>query len=138
MRALETYPFPGNVRELENILQCAAVLAAGEEIGLADLPVRVRKGALASSGRTAPPGAASDRGVPDPSEGQEPQVDQQPPPKGPTEPSPEELPLNLEALERWAVERAVRARNGRLTEAAKALGIGRTTLYRKLEKYGLR
>jgi transcriptional regulator of acetoin/glycerol metabolism len=36
------------------------------------------------------------------------------------------------------VKRALRDKNGRLTEAAKALGIGRTTLYRKLEKYGLR
>ncbi len=48
------------------------------------------------------------------------------------------MPVELEDIERWAVKRALRASEGRVTEAAKALGIGRTTLYRKLEKYGLR
>ncbi|MBW2508726.1 MAG: sigma-54-dependent Fis family transcriptional regulator [Deltaproteobacteria bacterium] len=136
MHALESYSFPGNVRELENILQCAAVLAAGNEIALRDLPARVRgsrvmaaatpSAAATAAVTTAPsnePGAA-------PSE-EEPQDDPAPGAR-------EQLPLNLEALERWAVERALRDKNGRLTETAKALGIGRTTLYRKLEKYGLR
>ena len=46
--------------------------------------------------------------------------------------------LRLEELERWAVGRAVEASGGNLTEAARRLGIGRTTLYRKLEAYGMR
>ena len=138
MRALERYPFPGNVRELENILQCAAALSAGEEIGLGDLPVRVRKGALESVRVPGPPRIPSDGAVAAGSSGPEPESEQEPESQEPTIPSTEELPLNLEALERWAVQRALRERDGRLTEAAKALGIGRTTLYRKLEKYGLR
>ncbi len=38
LRALEAYPFPGNVRELENVLERAVALASGQTIGLGDLP----------------------------------------------------------------------------------------------------
>jgi Nif-specific regulatory protein len=40
-RALLAYAYPGNVRELENILRRAVILARGSRIGLADLPPRV-------------------------------------------------------------------------------------------------
>jgi len=41
LRALEAYDFPGNIRELENLIERAAALAAGDEIGLEDLPDQV-------------------------------------------------------------------------------------------------
>jgi two-component system response regulator PilR (NtrC family) len=41
LRALEAYPFPGNVRELENIVERAVALATGPTIGLGDLPREV-------------------------------------------------------------------------------------------------
>ncbi len=139
METLERYPFPGNVRELENVLQCAAVLATGEEIDLHDLPMRVRDhdGGSAQPARFSafPPdrGSAASTVLPPPSTSEPRTSSERPTPK-----TLEELPLTLEDLERWAVKRALRDKNGRLTETAKALGIGRTTLYRKLEKYGLR
>lgn len=139
MHALERYPFPGNVRELENILQCAAVLATGNEIDLHDLPIRVRGEYLRPSRppeSSIPPvanGEAVFNGLEVPSMRAAEESRERPTPT-----SLDELPLDLEAVERWAVKRALRDKNGRLTEAAKALGIGRTTLYRKLEKYGLR
>ena len=41
VRALEAYAFPGNVRELENVVERAVALAAGPTIGLGDLPSEV-------------------------------------------------------------------------------------------------
>jgi two-component system, NtrC family, response regulator PilR len=41
VRALEAYPFPGNVRELENFIERAVALAQGPVIGLGDLPAEV-------------------------------------------------------------------------------------------------
>ncbi len=43
--------------------------------------------------------------------------------------------LNIEVLEKTAIEKAIRKHYGNLTHAAKELGLGRTTLYRKMEKY---
>lgn len=48
------------------------------------------------------------------------------------------LPLSLEAYERSALERALREERGDATAAARRLGIGRSTFYRKLAKRGLR
>jgi len=48
-----------------------------------------------------------------------------------------ELPLSLHAYERCALERALRETAGDATEAARRLGIGRSTLYRKLAKHGI-
>jgi DNA-binding NtrC family response regulator len=44
MEALKNYAFPGNVRELENIIQRAVILAKGTEITIGDLPEDLSKG----------------------------------------------------------------------------------------------
>lgn len=44
---------------------------------------------------------------------------------------------NLTELERKTIAEAIRKNNGNMSKAAKELGLGRTTLYRKIEKYGL-
>lgn len=49
----------------------------------------------------------------------------------------EEVILNLEQLERQAIEKALRISNGNISRAAEYLGITRYALYRKLEKLGL-
>ena len=49
----------------------------------------------------------------------------------------EEVILNLEQLERQAIEKALRISNGNISHAAEYLGITRFALYRKLEKLGL-
>ncbi len=47
-------------------------------------------------------------------------------------------PMKLSELERYAIEAALERTGGNVTRAMRQLGIGRTTLYRKLKKYGLR
>jgi DNA-binding NtrC family response regulator len=54
LERLQAYPWPGNVRELVHVIESAAILGAGEEIGLADLPAELgmsRSGMLRSAAR---------------------------------------------------------------------------------------
>ena len=51
--------------------------------------------------------------------------------------APQALPLSLDAYERCALQRALQESRGDATAAAVQLGIGRSTLYRKLSKHGL-
>ena len=51
-----------------------------------------------------------------------------------TETKTEDIPLNLEELEKVAITKAIEKANGNLTQAAEILGITRYALYRKLEK----
>jgi transcriptional regulator of acetoin/glycerol metabolism len=45
--------------------------------------------------------------------------------------------LNLDELEKQAILQAISRYQGNLTRAAQALGLGRTTLYRKMARHGL-
>ena len=45
--------------------------------------------------------------------------------------------MRLDELERLAIENALKHTNGNVSAVVRHLGIGRTTLYRKLKKYGL-
>jgi two-component system, NtrC family, response regulator HydG len=48
-----------------------------------------------------------------------------------------QLELNLEALEKAAIRQAIAKHGGNLSRAAQELGLGRTTLYRKMSKHAL-
>jgi transcriptional regulator of acetoin/glycerol metabolism len=50
---------------------------------------------------------------------------------------PEPLILNLEALEKQAIQKAISLHQGNLSKAAQSLGLSRTTLYRKMMRYEL-
>lgn len=115
IEALRRYSFPGNVRELENIIERAAVLTRGQTIAVEDLPAHVVEG--------------DDRGL---LSGRE--------PAGVIGPeSGEVLPL-VEALkdpERRIILRALEACGWNRTKAAERLEINRTTLYKKMRQLGI-
>jgi len=106
------YGWPGNVRELRNTLQRGMVVCEGDSIELADLPPRLHAGVEMSlpafGGEPSKTAAAVALGG------------------------------SLADIERAAIEEALRATSGNLSEVTRRLGIGRATLYRRLKKYGLR
>ena len=50
LAALESYPFPGNIRELENVIEHAYVFCSGPAIDLEHLPERIRDSRLRRGG----------------------------------------------------------------------------------------
>jgi two-component system NtrC family response regulator len=52
MEALVRYPWPGNIRELENTIERIVILSASDEVGLDDLPAEVRSGTAPSASKT--------------------------------------------------------------------------------------
>ena len=52
--------------------------------------------------------------------------------------APISVAMSLDELEKAAIEKSLRRHGGNLSDVARQLGIGRSTLYRKLEQYGLR
>ena len=113
LAVLCTYPFPGNVRELRNVLERASLMCDGEVIGPEHLPAEVLHPDLADGDLGIVP-AASRRSS-------EHQGD----------------PLDLEEVQRQALLRAVRTHRGSRRELAQRLGISERTLYRRLRDLGL-
>ena len=118
-RALLAYDWPGTVRELENALEYATALCAGQTIHLADLPAEVALGAPE-------PGPAPDPAPLPAAEAPLPS------------PAPERPPVVLTADEAAAAGRiraALARTRYRRDEAARLLGMSRTTLWRKMTVY---
>jgi DNA-binding NtrC family response regulator len=106
LSVLGTQSYPGNVRQLRNVIEQALIQSAGAEIRPPHLrleTVSVGKG-------------ASDKALP-------PDV-------------PLDLPLDLQKAERLLIKRAMTQTGGNVSAAAKLLGIPRTRLYRKLASLG--
>ncbi len=100
LRRLENYSYPGNVRELENIIERAMILESGDRLCPASLLVGGGEENVEGGGESAPP-------------------------------------LAIEEAEKEHIQRVLRQCNGRKAEAARLLGINKTTLWRKLKKYGM-
>ena len=112
LRTMMRYDWPGNVRELEHSVERACALCSGPVLLLGDLPTQLQQEGLeARRAAESPERAPSTEGLP-----------------GVT---------TLADLERQAILGAIRALHGDKLRAAKLLGIGKTTLYRKLKEYGI-
>ena len=129
MDALMNYAWPGNVRELENALEFATTVCEGQTIHLKHLPVEVRASGI--EGEPATPGLAPASTTP----GIDPR-----PVRGTARPTDDRIPDHLSATEaaeaREILDALSRAKYNR-QDAAKLLGISRTTLWRKMKQYGL-
>jgi NtrC-family two-component system response regulator AlgB len=115
------HPWPGNLRELSNAVERAAILARGARIEPADLPAEVRSSTPDAGTGNVPPSTNSD---PAAAAGAGTGVAQA------------GARITLEQLEEAHI-RAVVAQAKSLTEAAEVLGIDQATLYRKRRKLGL-
>ncbi len=108
LRAIERYSYPGNVRELENVIERSVALAGARSIGLGDLPAEVAGAASAPAGEilTLPPEGAN-------------------------------LDELLNEVERRLLLSAIDRTAGNRTAAAKLLGITFRSLRYRLSKHGL-
>jgi DNA-binding NtrC family response regulator len=130
LEAMLSYDWPGNVRELENCVQHMVAINSGPLLHAAELPSMLQNHLMAKKAQSLsvavgfqpipkPPGEAGShehRGAP---EGVRPPV------------------IPLTQMERQAILDALAYTKGDRAIAANLLGIGRTTLYRKLKEYQL-
>ena len=112
---LGRYDWPGNVRQLQNALFRAAVLCEGDALTRADFP---QIAALGTARAPTPGGQMATSG-------------------GVTLFRPDGNMRPLEEIEADVIRLAIGHYRGRMTEVARRLGIGRSTLYRKLGELGI-
>ena len=110
LERLQGYHFPGNVRELENIIERAMILESADRLTPASVLLR--------SGEGSP---RADLGPAEGGTGAEAQSD----------------PCSIDQAERDHIVRILARCNGRKLEAARLLGINKTTLWRKLKRFGV-
>ncbi len=154
LAVLQVYPFPGNVRELQNLCHWLTVMAPGQVIDVKDLPPELSGSAqppvavsTVASGAAPAPGMSADTAA-------QPGAEVEPPVAAPG-PAAWESELAGEArsmlqaggtqvmdqlsqrFERAVILAALDITHGRRIEAAQRLGIGRNTITRKIQELGL-
>jgi DNA-binding NtrC family response regulator len=114
LHQLRQYRFPGNLRELRNLIERAYILTSNLEIGPADLPLAQKEAAAAGNN-----GSHADSFAIPTSEGFD-------------------LTGFLEHAEKELILRTLSATRGAQSEAARRMGLSRSALAYKLNKYGIR
>jgi two-component system response regulator HydG len=116
LKSMMEYDWPGNVRELENAIDRASALSSGPVLHMRDMPTQLQNYGLEShqaAAVVAPPLETHE------SMGEKPSV------------------TPLAELEKQAILNTITQLKGDKLMAARLLGIGKTTLYRKLKEYGI-
>ena len=139
---LNAHPWPGNVRQLENAIFRAVVLADGDEIGAAEFPQLAHQPARMVAPAIVP---THDDAPPPVSTPSAPMILDEPEPPSPAPAGGDALALTdaaghvrpLEEIETDAIRFAIAHYRGQMSEVARRLRIGRSTLYRKLDEIGL-
>lgn len=130
MDLLTAFDWPGNVRQLENSVFRAVVLCDGEHLKPEDFP-QISGVSHDYSRLESPPPFANDSGL------------SMPPASAPSAAGPIDIMdpgghlRTLESIERDLIEFAIENYAGRMSEVARRLGVGRSTLYRKVREYDL-
>jgi transcriptional regulator with GAF, ATPase, and Fis domain len=119
LRALVNYKWMGNVRELENAIERALIIASGRQIELDDLPEAISKRAFEAFAQARQERAKAA------SEGNLIGIEI-------------ELPSAMDEIEKQVIEATLDYTNGDKSRASRLLNIGRKTLYRKLEEYKMK
>jgi two-component system response regulator HydG len=118
LRVLAEYDWPGNVRELENAIERACALSSGPVLHMGDLPTQLQDFRLQRS-----PVMHGSEGVEEMEGGRVGVGDG--------------AIVSIAEMEKHAILGTIRQLNGDKLMAARLLGIGKTTLYRKLKEYGI-
>jgi transcriptional regulator of acetoin/glycerol metabolism len=123
LQCLLTYSWPGNIRELRNVIRTALAICEGGVVRAMDLPREIRDGESLHEAQQ------------DVMLGRLPV----PPPAVPTGVHEESLPPcnRLQAAERAALLRAMEDLHGNMSRVAAELGVSRNTLYRKIKRHGI-
>ncbi len=116
LKVFNKYEWPGNVRELEHAVERLTALSTGQELGEANLPTQLKNFRRHQKEEELKEIAPSR-------------------PKGLREGVSAVTPIA--EMEKQAILRTIRKLNGDKLLAARLLGIGKTTLYRKLKEYGI-
>jgi len=117
LQRLQQYRFPGNLRELKNLIERAYILSNSLEIGIEDLPVQAPAESVAGGGNgTFAPQVLTGTPVPHSFD----------------------LTALLEQSEKELIMQTLTATNGVQAEAARRMGLSRSALAYKLTKYGIR
>jgi len=128
LQVLQEYNWPGNVRELENMLERVTYLASLSSIGVDDLPIDIRQAHPSNESPQLQIANASSS-----PENDMPSIE----PVTKSGSDNKVLKTSSTNAEMQAILQAWHASNGRIAQAALLLGISRTTLWRKMVKYGL-